>query len=387
MPDASRISAITNDAIKWRRDFHQNPELQFDLHRTVGKVVEQLKAFGVDEIVTGIGRTGVVGLIKGRQPGERVIGIRADMDALPISEQTNLPHRSTAPGKMHACGHDGHTAILMGAARYLAETRNFAGTVAVIFQPAEEGGAGALEMCQDGLMSRFGIQEIYGLHNMPGMPVGSFAIRPGPIMAAADKFLVRLEGRGGHAGKPHETIDPLIAAAHLVTATQSITSRNADPLDSLVVSVTAITAGDTFNVIPQHAEIKGTVRTLTPGMRDLAESRFRSIVAGVASAFGVAFELNYERGYPVTFNHAAQADFAGTVAMAFTGGKLDTSIAPSMGAEDFSYMLEERPGAYIFLGNGDTAGLHHPAYDFNDEALPVGIGYWASLVETAMPAA
>jgi hippurate hydrolase len=205
-------------------------------------------------------------------------------------------------------------------------------------------------------------------------------------MAAADKFLIRLEGRGGHAGKPHETIDPLIAAAHLVTAAQSITSRNADPLDSLVVSITAITAGDTFNVIPQHAEIKGTVRTLTPEMRDLAESRFRAIVAGVASAFGVACELNYERGYPVTFNHAAQADFAGSVARALTGGKLDTGISPSMGAEDFSYMLEERPGAYIFLGNGDSAGLHHPAYEFNDEALPVGIGYWARLVETAMPA-
>jgi hippurate hydrolase len=387
MPDSSRISAITTDAIKWRRDFHRHPELQFDVHRTAGIVTEQLKAFGVDEIVTGIGRTGVVGLIKGRMPGNKVIGIRADMDALPITEQTNLPHRSTVPGKMHACGHDGHTAILMGAARYLAETRNFAGTVAVIFQPAEEGGAGALEMCQDGLMDRFGIQEIYGLHNMPGMPVGSFAIRPGPIMAAADKFLVRLEGRGGHAGKPHETIDPLIAAAHLVTAAQSITSRNADPLDSLVVSITAINAGDTFNVIPQHAEIKGTVRTLTPEMRDLAESRFRAIVAGVASAFGVAFEINYERGYPVTFNHAGQADFAGEVAKALTGGKLDTSISPSMGAEDFSYMLEERPGAYLFLGNGDSAGLHHPAYEFNDEALPVGIGYWASLVETAMPAA
>jgi hippurate hydrolase len=387
MPDSSRISAITTDAIKWRRDFHRHPELQFDVHRTAGIVAGQLRAFGVDEIVTGIGRTGVVGLIRGKQPGHKVIGIRADMDALPIEEETNLPHRSTVPGKMHACGHDGHTAILMGAARYLAETRNFAGTVAVIFQPAEEGGAGALEMCQDGLMNRFGIQEIYGLHNMPGMPVGSFAIRPGPIMAAADKFLIRLEGRGGHAGKPHETIDPLIAAAHLVTAAQSITSRNADPLDSLVVSVTAITAGDTFNVIPQHAEIKGTVRTLTPEMRDLAESRFRAIVAGITSAFGVAYELNYERGYPVTFNHADQAHFAGEVAKAFTGGKLDTGISPSMGAEDFSYMLEERPGAYLFLGNGDSAGLHHPAYEFNDEALPVGIGYWASLVETAMPAA
>jgi amidohydrolase len=386
MPDTSRINAITVEAIQWRRDFHRNPELLFDVHRTASVVAEKLKAFGVDEIVTGLGRTGVVGIIKGKLPGEKVIGLRADMDALPIEEETNLPHRSTIPGKMHACGHDGHTAMLLGAARYLAETRDFAGTVAVIFQPAEEGGGGGREMCADGLMTRFGIQEVFGLHNMPGMPVGSFAIRKGAMMAAADKFLVRFEGRGGHAAKPHETIDTLLAATHLVSAVQSIVSRNADPLESLVVSVTAIKAGETFNVIPQHAEIKGTVRTLSPAMRDLAERRFRAIVAGVAATFGVSFDIDYERGYPVTFNHDGPTDFVDDVARALSGGKLDTGIAPSMGAEDFSYMLEERPGAYIFMGNGDTAGLHHPAYDFNDEALPVGISYWASLVETAMPA-
>jgi hippurate hydrolase len=386
MPDSSRINAITSDAIQWRHDFHRNPELLFDVHRTASVVAEKLKAFGVDEIVTGLGRTGVVGIIKGKAPGDKVIGLRADMDALPIEEETNLPHRSTVPGKMHACGHDGHTAMLLGAARYLSETRNFSGTVAVIFQPAEEGGGGGREMCADGLMTRFGIQEVFGLHNMPGMPVGSFAIRKGAMMAAADRFLVRFEGRGGHAAKPHETIDTLLAASHLVTAAQSIVSRNADPLESLVVSITAIHAGETFNVIPQHAEVKGTVRTLSPAMRDLAETRFRAIAAGVASTFGVSYDVDYERGYPVTFNHAEQTDFVSDVARALSAGKVDTGIAPSMGAEDFSYMLEERPGAYIFMGNGDTAGLHHPAYDFNDEALPVGIAYWASLVETAMPA-
>ncbi len=386
MPDLSRISAITPDAIAWRRDFHRNPELLFDVHRTASVVAEKLKEFGVDEIVTGLGRTGVVAVIKGKQPGDKVIGLRADMDALPIEEETNLPHRSTVPGKMHACGHDGHTAMLLGAARYLAETRDFAGTAIIIFQPAEEGGGGGREMCADGLMTRFGIQEVYGLHNMPGMPVGAFAIRKGPMMAAADRFLVRLEGRGGHAAKPHETVDTLLAASHLVTALQSIVSRNADPLEAMVVSVTMLKAGETFNVIPQHAEIKGTVRTLTREMRELAEARFRAIVAGVATTFGVSYEIDWEHGYPVTFNHAEQTDFVTTVAGAVGGGRVDTGVPPTMGAEDFSYMLEERPGAYIFMGNGDTAGLHHPAYDFNDEALPVGIRYWASLVEQAMPA-
>ncbi|MGL4974134.1 MAG: M20 aminoacylase family protein [Bosea sp. (in: a-proteobacteria)] len=389
MPQTDRIKALSPELTAIRRDFHQHPELLFDVNRTAGVVAEKLKAWGVDEIVTGLGRTGVVGVIKGRtQNSGKVMGLRADMDALPIHEETNLPHRSTVPGKMHACGHDGHTTLLLGAAKYLADTRDFDGTVVVIFQPAEEGGGGGREMCKDGLMERFGIQEVYGLHNMPGMALGQFAIRPGPMMAAADRFQVKLEGRGGHAAKPHETIDPLIAACQMVSALQSIVSRNADPLDSLVVSVTAVKAGEAFNVIPQTAEIKGTVRTLSKEMRILAEQRFRAIVAGVAQAFNVTFEIDYELGYPVTFNHATQTDFVTKVAgKAFGTGSVDTTVPPTMGAEDFSYMLEERPGAYIFMGNGDSAGLHHPAYEFNDEAIPVGVTYWASLVETAMPAA
>ncbi len=387
MPKSELIAALSPEIAAIRRDFHRNPELLFDVQRTAGIVADKLRAWGVDEVVTGIGRTGVVGVIKGRrQESGKVIGLRADMDALPIHEETNLEHRSTVPGKMHACGHDGHTAMLLGAAKYLAETRDFDGTAIVIFQPAEEGGGGGKEMCKDGLMERFGVQEVYGLHNMPGLPIGQFAIRKGPMMAAADRFLIKIEGRGGHAAKPNETIDPLVAACHLVTAVQTIVSRNADPLESLVVSVTQLKAGDTFNVIPQHVEIKGTVRTLSPEMRDLAETRFREIVAGFAQSFGVSCDLAYDRGYPVTFNHASQTDFvAGAARSVFGPQSIDADVPPTMGSEDFSFMLEERPGAYIFMGNGDSAGLHHPAYEFNDAAIPVGVTYWASLVETAMP--
>ena len=388
MPKADRIKAIAPEIAEIRRDFHRHPELLFDVHRTAGIVAEKLKSYGVDEIVTGMGRTGVVGVIKGRANGSgKVIGLRADMDALPIHEETNLPHRSSVEGKMHACGHDGHTAMLLGAAKYLSETRDFDGTAIVIFQPAEEGGGGGREMCKDGLMARFGIQEVYGMHNMPGLAIGSFAVRKGPMMAAADRFHVKLEGRGGHAAKPNETIDPLVAACQMVTALQTITSRNADPIESLVVSVTAIKAGEAFNVIPQHAELKGTVRTLSKELRELAEQRFRAIVAGVAAAFQLTFTIEYERGYPVTFNHAEQTEFVtGVARTAFGETSIDTAVPPTMGAEDFSFMLEERPGSYIFMGNGDSAGLHHPAYEFNDAAIPVGMTYWAGLVETAMPA-
>lgn len=387
MPKSELIAALSPEISAIRRDFHRNPELLYDVQRTAGIVADKLREWGVDEVVTGIGRTGVVGVIKGKgQNSGKVIGLRADMDALPIQEETNLEHRSTVPGKMHACGHDGHTAMLLGAAKYLAETRDFDGTAIMIFQPAEEGGAGGKEMCKDGLMERFGVQEVYGLHNMPGLPVGKFAIRKGPMMAAADRFLIKIEGRGGHAAKPNETNDPLIASCHLVTMLQTIVARNADPLESLVVSVTAVKAGDTFNVIPQHAEIKGTVRTLSPEMRDLAEKRFREIVAGFAQSFGLACDLDYARGYPVTFNHSGQTDFVTSAAKnVFGTGAIDTEIPPTMGSEDFSFMLEERPGAYIFMGNGDSAGLHHPAYEFDDKAIPFGVTYWASLVEIAMP--
>jgi amidohydrolase len=383
-----RIEAMSGEIAEWRRDFHRNPELLFDVHRTAQVVAEKLKSFGCDEVVTGIGQTGVVAVIKGKRQGSgRVVGLRADMDALPIEEQTNLPYRSTVPGKMHACGHDGHTAMLLGAARYLTETRDFDGTAILIFQPAEEGGGGGREMVKDGMMERFGVQEVYGLHNMPGLPIGSFAVRPGPMMAAADRFLITVEGRGGHAAKPNETIDPVVASAQIISALQTIASRNCDPLDSVVVSVTAVKAGEAYNVIPQTAELKGTVRTLSKDMRILAEKRLREIVTGVAGAMGCTAVIDYELGYPVTFNHAEQTSFVAKVAGSLVGSSnVDLAVPPTMGSEDFSFMLEERPGSYIFMGNGDSAGLHHPAYDFNDRAIPVGVSYWASIVETAMPA-
>ena len=345
MPKADRIKAIAPEIAEIRRDFHRHPELLFDVHRTAGIVAEKLKSYGVDEIVTGMGRTGVVGVIKGRANGSgKVIGLRADMDALPIHEETNLPHRSSVEGKMHACGHDGHTAMLLGAAKYLSETRDFDGTAIVIFQPAEEGGGGGREMCKDGLMARFGIQEVYGMHNMPGLAIGSFAVRKGPMMAAADRFHVKLEGRGGHAAKPNETIDPLVAACQMVTALQTITSRNADPIESLVVSVTAIKAGEAFNVIPQHAELKGTVRTLSKELRELAEQRFRAIVAGVAAAFQLTFTIEYERGYPVTFNHAEQTEFVtGVARTAFGETSIDTAVPPSAPAPISSWATAIQP--------------------------------------------
>jgi hippurate hydrolase len=388
MPIINRVADLADEITAWRRDFHENPELLFDVHRTAGIVAEKLKSFGCDEVVTGLGRTGVVGVIRGRSNNSgKVIGLRADMDALPIEEATNVPHKSKVSGKMHACGHDGHTAMLLGAAKYLAETRNFDGTAVVIFQPAEEGGGGGNEMLKDGLMERFGVHEVYGMHNMPGIPVGQFAIRPGPMMAAADRFTIHIEGKGGHAARPHDCIDPVVVSAHVITALQTIASRSADPLDSVVVSVCTVKAGDAFNVIPQTAMLLGTVRTLSPEVRDLAETRIRAIVENVCVAFGAKAEVDYDRGYPVTMNDPDKTEFMANVARAVAGeNAIDTTIPPLMGAEDFSYMLEQRPGAYIFLGNGDTAGVHHPAYDFNDEASPYGVSLWAKIVETGMPA-
>lgn len=387
MPVKNRFAELHDEITAWRRDLHEHPELLFDTHRTSALVAEKLQAFGCDEVVTGIGRTGVVGVIKGKSDSSgKVVGLRADMDALPILEQTGLPYASKTPGAMHACGHDGHTAMLLGAAKYLAETRNFDGTAVVIFQPAEEGGAGGREMCEDGMMERFGIQEIYGMHNWPGKPLGSFSIRPGAFFAATDVFEIEVEGLGGHAAKPHETIDTTVVASHIVIAAQTIASRNADPVEQVVVSVTSFeTSSKAFNVIPQRVTLKGTVRTLTPEMRDLAETRLTKLAQGVAESFGATAKVDYVRNYPVMTNHEEQTAFAAKVAADVSG---DCEEAPLvMGGEDFAFMLEERPGAYILVGNGPSAAVHHPEYNFNDDAIPAGCSWWAEIVEQRLPAA
>ena len=386
MPIINRIGDMQPEIAAWRQDIHAHPELQFDVHRTAGLVAEKLRAFGCDEVATGIGRTGVVGVIRGKKgEGAHTIGLRADMDALPIIEETGLPYTSTNPGKMHACGHDGHTAMLLGAAKYLAETRNFAGTAVVIFQPAEEGGGGGREMVKDGMMDRFKIEEVYGMHNYPGLPVGDFAIRPGPMMASADRLYIDIEGLGGHAARPHVSIDTVLVGAQIINQLQSVVARNVDPLKSAVVSITQFHAGTADNIIPQTAKLSGTARTLDPAVRDLVEKRLHEVIEGTAKLYGAKAKLVYKRDYPVTRNHERQTAFAAEIARDVVGkDRVDDKVAPVMGAEDFSYMLEARPGAFIFVGNGDTAGLHHPAYNFNDELIPVGASYWVKLVETAL---
>jgi amidohydrolase len=383
MPILNRIAEFHDEITAWRRDFHAHPEVLFDVHRTAGIVAEKLREFGVDEVVTGLGRTGVVGIINGRtNTSGKTIGLRADMDALPMTEQSSVPYASTIPGKMHACGHDGHTSMLLGAAKYLAETRNFDGRVALIFQPAEEGGGGGKVMLDDGLIEKFDIEEFYGMHNWPGMPVGHFGIRAGGIMAATDRFYITITGQGGHAARPQQTIDPIIVAAQMVTALQTIVSRNIDPLEAAVLSVTMIEAGEADNVISQSAKITGTVRTLNGDVQDFIEARLNEIVPQFAQSFGASATIRYARGYPVTVNTEAEASFAADVAAEISGEeRVDRNTAPSMGGEDFSFMLQQRPGAYIFLGNGDSTELHTDTYDFNDEAIPVGTSYWVRLVE------
>lgn len=387
MPVKNRFAELLPEITEWRRDIHENPEILFETHRTSALVAEKLKEFGCDEIVTGIGRTGVVGVIKGKSDTSgKVIGLRADMDALPMNEETGLPYASKTPNAMHACGHDGHTAMLLGAAKYLSETRSFDGTVVVIFQPAEEGGGGGKEMCDDGMMDRWGIQEVYGMHNWPGQPVGKFAIRSGAFFAATDLFEITVTGRGGHGAKPQETIDPTVTAAQVVTMLQTIASRNADPVENIVVSVTSIeSSSKAFNVIPQSVHLKGTVRTMSPEMRDLAETRLTAIAEQVSAAMGGSADVRYQRNYPVMVNHPEQTEFAAEVATAVSGGCDEAPLV--MGGEDFAFMLEERPGAYILVGNGDTAAVHHPEYNFTDEAIPAGCSWWAEIVERRMPAA
>jgi hippurate hydrolase len=387
MPVRNRLAELQPEIAGWRRHLHENPELLFDTVNTGAFVADRLREFGCDEVVTGLAQTGVVGVIRGRHPGKRTVGLRADMDALPILEATGAAHASKTPGVMHACGHDGHTAMLLGAAKYLAETRNFAGTVVVIFQPAEEGGGGGRVMVDEGMMERFGIDEVYGMHNWPGLPTGQFAIRPGAFFAAADQFQIEVKGKGGHAAKPHDTIDTTVVASHIVIALQTIASRNVDPTKQVVVSVTTFeTDSKAHNVIPNVARLKGTVRTLDADVRDLAERRMTEIVTLTAQAFGATATLDYQRGYPIMVNAEVETEHAAAAAERVSGGCAPAPLV--MGGEDFSYMLNARPGAYILIGNGDTAMVHHPLYDFNDEAIPAGCSWWVEVAESRLaPAA
>ena len=387
MPVLNRIAGYADEMTAWRRHLHQHPELQFDLSETAAFVAARLREFGVDELHEGIAQTGMVAIINGRGEGP-TIGLRADMDALPIVEATGAAYASTVPGKMHACGHDGHTTMLLGAAKYLAETRNFSGRVALIFQPAEEGGRGAKVMVDEGIMERFDIGQVFALHNSPNVALGSFQTNGGALMAAVDAFDIRIKGRGGHGAMPHETADPVIAAVGIVQALQSIVSRNHKAIDDLVVSVTQIHTGSAHNVIPDDAWINGTVRTFDPAVQAMVMRRMQEIVAGQAASYGVEAVLDYQTGDTATVNAPACASFAAGVAAEVAGlDMVDGDCPREMGAEDFSYMLEARPGAYVFIGQGPGAGLHHPAYDFNDEIAPIVASFFARLVERAQPAA
>jgi hippurate hydrolase len=383
MPVINRIADFAEDMKTWRRHIHANPELQFECHNTAAFVVERLREFGVDEIHEGIATSGVVAIINGNQSG-RTIGLRADMDALPMDEITGLDYASTVQGKMHACGHDGHTTMLLGAARYLAETRNFAGRVALIFQPAEEGGGGAAVMIEEGMMERFDIAEVYALHNAPGTAVGAFYTRPGPIMAAADVFAIHIKGSGGHGARPHVTADPVVAAVGIVTAIQTIMSRNVYARDEAVVSVTQIHTGSADNVVPDTGFVGGTVRTFRKEVQTMIRGRLEAIVAGQAAAYGVTAELEYHVGYPATVNDPDKTAFAAGIAREVSDDVIDDA-EPAMWSEDFSFMLEKRPGAFLYVGNGDTVGLHHPGFDFDDRTAPAGASFFARLIERALP--
>ena len=383
MPVINRIADYAADMQAWRRHLHAHPEIAFDCHETAAFVADRLREFGVDELHTGIATTGLVAIINGTGDGP-TIGLRADMDALPMEELTGLDYASTTPGKMHACGHDGHMTMLLGAAKYLAETRNFAGRVALIFQPAEEDGGGADIMVKEGILDRFAIAQVYALHNAPGTPVGAFYTTPGPIMAAVDEFRVVITGKGGHAAMPQATNDPIVVAVAIHSAVQTIVSRNHYAQEDLVISVTQLHAGSADNVIPETARISGTVRTFQRETQNMVRRRLAEIVAGQAAAFGVSADLVYEVGYPATINDPEKTAFAAAVAREVSADVTETG-GREMGAEDFAYMLEKRPGAYLFVGNGDTAGLHHPKYDFDDTVAPVGASFFARLVERALP--
>jgi amidohydrolase len=387
MPIVNRVAAMHEEITAWRRDIHEHPEIGFEVHRTAGLVADRLSAFGCDEVVPGVGKTGVVGVIRGRKAASgKVVGLRADMDALPILEATGVPYASKTPGRMHACGHDGHTAMLLGAAKYLCETRNFDGTVVVIFQPNEEGLTGGIAMVEDGLMERFGIQQVFGMHTSPNHELGKFAICAGPMMAACDKFTIEITGKGSHAARPHEGIDPVVVAAQTIMALQTIASRSIDPVDAVVVSTGMVRAGEAFNIIPQSVGLIGTVRTLSEKVRAKTHGRLRAIAEGTAALFGASAVAAFEGDVPVTVNDTEKTEFAIGVAGEIVGRDNVRHMRPIMGAEDFSHMLRKRPGAFIMIGNGVGPGLHNPGYNFNDAAIPIGVSYWVRLAETAMPA-
>ncbi len=387
MPVINRIADFQAAMAGWRRDIHAHPETAFEEHRTAEIVARLLGSFGI-AVDRGVARTGVIGSLTGSRPGGRAIALRADMDALPIHEKNRFAHASTHDGRMHACGHDGHTAMLLGAARYLAETRNFAGTVHFIFQPAEENEGGARMMIEEGVFDRYPVEAVYGMHNWPGLPAGQFAIRPGPMMAAFDIFEITVEGRGAHAAMPHLGIDPVVAASHIITALQTIASRNIHPLDGAVVSVTQIHGGDAWNVIPDSVVLRGTTRSFDPAVRDALEPTIRRIAEGVCASLGAGMTMRYERRYPPTVNTPAETERAAATAAALVGSdNVRRDLLPSMGAEDFAFFLEGKPGAYIWIGNGAAANeamLHNPHYDFNDEILTLGASYWARLAETVL---
>jgi amidohydrolase len=387
MPVINRIADFQAEMAAWRRDIHAHPETAFEEHRTAEAVVRLLESFGI-AVERGVARTGVIGTLKGTQPGGRAIALRADMDALHVHEKNGFAHASTHQGRMHACGHDGHTAMLLGAAKYLAETRNFAGTLHFIFQPAEENEGGARLMVEEGVLVRYPIEAVYGMHNWPGLAAGEFAIRPGPMMAAFDIFEITISGRGAHAAMPHLGVDPVVAAAQIVGGLQTIASRNIHPLDGAVVSVTQIHGGDTWNVIPDEVVLRGTTRSFDPAVRDALEPAIRRIADGVCASLGATMTMRYERRYPPTVNSSAETELAAATAVGLVGAdKVRHDLLPSMGAEDFAFFLELKPGAYIWIGNGaaaDQAMLHNPHYDFNDEILALGASYWARLAETAL---
>lgn len=385
MPVLNSIAAMAPQMKEWRQHLHRHPELAFDCHQTAAFIIDRLKEIGVDEIHSGIAKTGIVAIINGSATGP-TIGLRADMDALPITEMTGAAHASTVPGKMHACGHDGHVTMLLGAAKYLAETRKFSGRVALLFQPAEEDGAGGQAMVQEGVMDRFAISQVYGIHNAPNVPFGHFQTTPGPIMASVDTAVVTVTGKGGHGANPHECVDPVVALVGMVQAVQTILSRNVYAMDEAVISVTMIHTGTASNIIPETGTFSATIRSFKPEVRALLKKRIYEIVEGHAVAYGVTAHIDYDWGYPATINTAEHAAFAAKTAADVVGqNAVNGNSGREMGSEDFSYMLEARPGAYLFLGTGPGAGLHHPAFDFNDEASPVGASFFARLVEMAQP--